>query len=63
MATRSGAGQRVMLLVTFSLEIYDSQGDIGFLGTDRHELKEEFSVVSNQECYHMLGETVRVEFT
>ena len=40
------ASQWVVWLVTNRLETDNIQRDVGFLGTDRHELKKEISVVS-----------------
>lgn len=52
-----------MCLVTDSLETNDIQGDVGFLGTDCHELKKEFSVVSDQKGQHPWGGAIGVDLT
>ena len=63
MAAGTTTGHRVVWLVTNGLETNDIQGDVWFLGTDRHKLKKEFSVVSDQMNQQMLREIIRVEHT
>lgn len=63
MATRTTTGHWVVWLVIDGFETDDIQRDVWFFGTDRHELKKEISVVSNQMRQEMLGGATRVKLT